>query len=191
MDDQPPLDVSPAVSDTRSQGLDAQSLDAQSLDRGASRHFARSDPSDLQPLGYAPAAAWAWLSGSVLILLLASILSIGPARRIYLPGVSLPLPETCMLHARFGLDCPGCGLTRSFIHFAHGRLVEGMSLNPAGIAIFLFVAAQVPAAACRFAFGRTSRFAILWSRCNEIAIVVLPTLTFIQWIVRLSIGDLP
>ena len=93
-----------------------------------------------------------------------------------------------MLHARFGLDCPGCGLTRSFIHFAHGRLLEGLRLNPAGIAIFLFVVAQVPAAVVRFAWGRSSGFAILWSRGNEIALIVLPTLTFIQWIVRLLIG---
>lgn len=93
-----------------------------------------------------------------------------------------------MLNAKFGIDCPGCGLTRSFIHFAHGRFFEGMSLNPAGIAIFVFVAIQIPAAALRFSMGRSSRIAILWSRCNEIAIIVLPILTFIQWIVRLSIG---
>ncbi len=99
------------------------------------------------------------------------------------------MPETCMLHARFGIDCPGCGLTRSFIHLAHGRIVEGLSLNPAGIAIFLFVAAQVPAAMLRFALGRSSRFAILWTQGNEVALVVLPTLTLFQWIVRLFIGD--
>ncbi len=94
-----------------------------------------------------------------------------------------------MLHARFGIDCPGCGLTRSFIHFAHGRIVEGFALNPAGIAIFLFVVTQIPAALLRFALGRSSPFAILWSRCNEVALIVLPTLTFVQWIVRMSIGD--
>ena len=138
--------------------------------------------------GYSGIAACLWLSGSLTILVLAAIMSVGPARQIYLPGLSVPMPETCMLHARFGIDCPGCGLTRSFIHFAHGRLLEGISLNPAGVAIFMFVFAQVPASAVRFALGRSSRFAILWSRCNEIALIVLPTLTFIQWIVRLLIG---
>lgn len=140
------------------------------------------------PQGYSRIAACLWLLGSLSILSLAAIMSVGPTRRVYLPGLSVPVPETCMLHARFGLDCPGCGLTRSFIHFAHGRLLEGMRLNPAGIAIFLFVAAQVPAAIVRFAWGRSSGFAILWSRGNEIALIVLPTLTFIQWIVRLLIG---
>ena len=147
-----------------------------------------TSPSVIRPQGYSLIAACLWLFGSLAILTLAAIMSVGLPRRVYLPGLSFPLPETCMLHARFGLDCPGCGLTRSFIHFAHGRLFEGMSLNPAGIAIFLFVAAQVPAAAFRFALGRSSRIAILWSRCNEIALIVLPSLTFIQWIVRLAIG---
>ena len=139
--------------------------------------------------GYSCIAACLWLGGSLTILLLAAIMSIGPQRRVLLPGVSIPLPETCMMHARFGIDCPGCGLTRSFIHFAHGRILEGMSVNPAGIAIFLFVAAQVPAASLRFAYGRSSRVAIWWSRCNEIALVFLPILTCIQWIVRLVLGD--
>lgn len=149
-------------------------------DSGVSR---RSDE------GYSGIAACLWLGGSLTILVLAAIMSIGPARRIYLPGVSIPLPETCMTYARFGIDCPGCGLTRSFIHFAHGRILEGMSVNPAGIAIFLFVAAQVPAASLRFVYGRSSRVAIWWSRCNEIALVILPILTCIQWIVRLVLGD--
>ena len=146
-------------------------------------------PQGYSTQGYSMFAACLWLFGSLTILTLAAIMSVGPARRIYLPGLSVPMPETCMLHARFGLDCPGCGLTRSFIHFAHGRLLEGISLNPAGIAIFVFVAAQVPAAAIRFALGRSSRIAILWSRCNELALIVLPMLTLIQWLVRLSIGD--
>ena len=140
------------------------------------------------PQGYSWIAASLWLFGSLSILTLAAIMSVDTSRRVYLPGLSVPVPETCMLHARFGLDCPGCGLTRSFIHFAHGRLFEGMSLNPAGIAIFLFVAAQVPAAGFRFALGRSSGLSKFWSRGNEIALIVLPTLTFVQWIVRLVIG---
>ena len=160
------------------------------LDERSSRHTERPERDDFShPQGYSWIATCLWMCGSLTILLLAAILSVGPARRIYLPGLSVPMPETCMLHARFGIDCPGCGLTRSFIHFAHGRLLEGMSLNPAGIAIFLFVVAQVPAASLRIVLGRSSRFAIIWSRCNEIALIVLPTLTFVQWIVRLSIGD--
>ncbi len=31
----------------------------------------------------------------------------------FLPGV--PIPSTCPSQTIFGLDCPGCGLTRSFI----------------------------------------------------------------------------
>ncbi len=31
-----------------------------------------------------------------------------------------PLPETCISRSLFGLNCPGCGLTRSIIHLAEG-----------------------------------------------------------------------
>jgi Protein of unknown function (DUF2752) len=168
--DQPPYVSQPVIAETQSMNRDD----------------IRSRYADQ---GYSSIAACLWLSGSLTILVLAATMSVGPARRVYLPGVSVPMPETCMMHAKFGIDCPGCGLTRSFIHLAHGRIAEGWSLNPAGIAVFLFVAAQVPAAALRFAWGRSSRFAIVWSRCNEIAMIILPTLTFIQWIVRLVIGD--
>ncbi len=144
---------------------------------------------DSRDVGYSLVVAWLWMVGSLAILTLAALMSVGSARRVYLPGTSFPMPETCMLHARFGLDCPGCGLTRSFIHLAHGRLADGFWLNPAGIVIFIFVAAQIPAAILRFVYGRASKISLLWVRCNEVALIVLPTLTFVQWIVRLAIGD--
>lgn len=180
MSDQPPLVTQPVA--TQPVVTEQVETDEPSLNRNNEAPRGTDE-------GYSWIAACLWLGGSLTILSLAAILSVGPARHVYLPGVSVPLPETCMMHARFGIDCPGCGLTRSFIHFANGRIFEGMSVNPAGIAIFLFVAAQVPAASLRFAYGRSSRVAIWWSRCNEIALVILPILTCIQWIVRLVLGD--
>jgi hypothetical protein len=70
-------------------------------------------------------------------------MSVGPGREVFLPGVGT-IPETCTLHARLGIDCPGCGLTRSFIHLAHGDLRAAWSLNPVGLLMFAFVAAQIP-----------------------------------------------
>ncbi len=139
--------------------------------------------------GYSIIAACSWMIGSIAILALASVLTIGEGRSVYLPGLNVPVPETCTARARFGINCPGCGLTRSFIHFADGRWIDGMRLNPAGIVIFLFVAAQIPAALVRFFVGRRHAFAIAWSRSNEIALIVLPVLTCIQWSIRLMIGD--
>jgi hypothetical protein len=152
------------------------------------RRSPHTQPPIYSPLGYSLIATYFWLAGSLAIVTLAALMSVGPERRVYLPGLGVPVPETCTMKVRLGLDCPGCGLTRAFIHFAHGRLLDGLMLNPAGIVIFLFVAAQPPAAATRLALGRSSRFAILWTKWNEIALILLPVLTFVQWVVRLSIG---
>ncbi len=145
-------------------------------------------PQQTAPQGYSWIAANCWLLGSLAIMVLASMMSVGTERHVYLPGLPVPIPELCATKARFDIDCPGCGMTRAFIHFAHGRMLDGMRMNPASFLVFLFVASQIPAAVARFVLGRTSRFAIAWSRWNELALIVLPTVTFIQWVVRMSIG---
>jgi hypothetical protein len=138
--------------------------------------------------GYSMTATLLWLGGSLLVLTLASVLSIGPQRRIYFPGIRIPVPETCALYSQFGLDCPGCGLTRSFIHFADGNWLDGLQLNPAGVVIFLFVTLQIPAGFLRIITGRHSRSSQFWARANEYALIGLPSLTLVQWILRMTIA---
>ncbi len=97
---------------------------------------------------------WLWFSGSLAILLCSWFMSTGDGRQVLLPGVGR-LPEICMLHTRFGVDCPGCGLTRSFIHLAHGNLHTAWTLNPVGLLLFTFIASQVPLV-----------LNLMWSRCT-------------------------
>src|SRR5215510_9221950 len=40
--------------------------------------------------------------------------------------------ETCLWHWLMGVNCPACGLTRSFIAVAHGRLRRAFRLSPGG-----------------------------------------------------------
>lgn len=44
-------------------------------------------------------------------------------------GIGLDL---CWFHARTGLPCPGCGLTRSLASLAHLELERALSLHPFG-----------------------------------------------------------
>lgn len=97
-----------------------------------------SNDSPLRQLSY-----WLWLSGPIAILLCSWIMSTGDGRQVLLPGVGV-LPEICTLHARLGVDCPGCGLTRSFIHLAHGDLRAAWTLSPVGLLLFAFIASQIP-----------------------------------------------
>ncbi len=42
-------------------------------------------------------------------------------------------PVICPFRLATGLPCPGCGLTRSWVHLLHGQLVEALTANPFGI----------------------------------------------------------
>ncbi len=57
---------------------------------------------------------------------------------------SLPAPETCPSRTCFHLDCPACGLTRSFVKLAAGDIAGSVQKHRLGWLVALFVAGQVP-----------------------------------------------
>ncbi len=81
---------------------------------------------------------------SVVIMLVSVVLRADDQRGVLLPGSTRSLPPLCTSRIVFGLDCPGCGLTRAFIAISHGRLERAWELNRASFAVYLFVAAQIP-----------------------------------------------
>ncbi len=65
---------------------------------------------------------------------------------ILLLSVVLPLPSNgkilnvgsiCAFHNVFGLPCPGCGLTRSFVSMGHGLFMESYRWHPLGPVLFV------------------------------------------------------
>jgi hypothetical protein len=54
-----------------------------------------------------------------------------------------PLPGLCLVHALFRVDCPFCGMTRSFVALAHGDLAASVGFHPAGPLLFAAMAALV------------------------------------------------
>jgi hypothetical protein len=64
--------------------------------------------------------------------------------RVFLPGFESPLPSMCSSQVLFGVDCPGCGLTRAFIAISHGNFGQAWQLNRAGWIVYAFVAMQIP-----------------------------------------------
>jgi hypothetical protein len=55
-----------------------------------------------------------------------------------------PLPPTCLSRSLFGIECPGCGLTRSFCHLAHGDWQESLRAHRLGWLLALAVLIQFP-----------------------------------------------
>lgn len=74
--------------------------------------------------------AWAVRSRWVPPLLLASLVALA---FVPLGGFGIPL---CAMRETFGLPCPGCGLTRAFIHLAHGDPAGAAVMNPFGLVLF-------------------------------------------------------
>jgi Protein of unknown function (DUF2752) len=54
-----------------------------------------------------------------------------------------PVPGMCWLHAATGVDCPMCGMTRSFVALAHGDPLQALRFHPAGPLLFVAMIALV------------------------------------------------
>ncbi len=130
-----------------------------------------------------------WILGPCLVLLAAVLLDTGRDRQVLLPGSSIALPETCTLHTRFGLDCPGCGLTRGFIHIADGDPMTAWRLNPMSLPLFAFIASQIPLAILHASQCRRPWMAG-WTRLNERLLVVLVIAMLLLWGWRLAVQAL-
>jgi hypothetical protein len=86
---------------------------------------------------------WLLLFGAVFIAAFA--LDVRDDDRVAPRGLpSCPLPETCTTRSLFGIDCPGCGLTRSFIHLAHGEWAASLRSHRVGWVLAMAVLMQFP-----------------------------------------------
>lgn len=76
-----------------------------------------------------------------------------PAGRALTLADGRPLGGMCLSHELFGIDCPFCGMTRSFVALAHGDLRASLAWHPAGpllfVAMMLLIAAVLVVAVRR------------------------------------------
>ncbi len=59
-------------------------------------------------------------------------------------GTQVALPDACWSRRIFGIACPGCGLTRSFVALAHGGVQSAFYFNPLGPILFAVCFFQIP-----------------------------------------------
>jgi len=130
-------------------------------------------------------ARWVLLGLSVVVVVLSMLLSLGSEPgQVMVPWLNRPLPPLCTMKQVTGLDCPGCGLTRSFIALAHGQWRASLGYNAAGALWFAIIAIQIPYQAFqlrRIARGRRPLDPGWWGQgllyCGIAALIL-------QWIVR-------
>ena len=131
---------------------------------------------------------WAILALSAAIVLAALVLNVRGEQQVLVPVVNRPLPPSCTFKRMTGWDCPGCGLTRSFISFAHGDLRAAWQFNPASWFFFPLVVVQIPYRASqlwRYYCGKNRWELGYWTTAIPIVLVV----TVVgQWVVRMLVN---
>lgn len=95
--------------------------------------------------GLQPAHHWAILATSAAVVIAATLLNVSPGGRVALHVLpNYPLPHVCMSRTLWGVSCPGCGLTRSFVHLAHGDWQAAWRVHRFGWLLAALVIAQMP-----------------------------------------------
>lgn len=85
------------------------------------------------------------LALSIVVLVLAFAMVELPGGRVAVRGLTAyPLPPSCATRTLFGIKCPGCGLTRSFIHLAEGDWRASWRCHRLGWLLAAIAIFQVP-----------------------------------------------
>jgi hypothetical protein len=84
------------------------------------------------------------LALSLIIVGCAFLLEVNDDRVYFGAGTGDALPQFCAVRGWLGIDCPGCGLTRSLIHLAHNDWRNSFEAHQLGWLIALAVVVQIP-----------------------------------------------
>lgn len=125
---------------------------------------------------------------SIGTLLLASVLQTRGSSKVVVPWIELTLPETCTMRRWAGVECAGCGLTRSFIRTAHGDVIGAWNFHPVGPFFFAFVAAQIPYRGWQLWRVRTGRGRWREGYWAHLPLAVIVTLMLTRWVARWCLG---
>jgi uncharacterized protein DUF2752 len=88
---------------------------------------------------------WTMLWLSLAIIAASFLLQLGTDSDVHLAGApGIKLPALCGSRALFGVECPGCGLTRSFVALARGDLSTSFHYHRLGWFVALVVVCQIP-----------------------------------------------
>jgi hypothetical protein len=137
---------------------------------------------------------WLW-SGALVLLAVSSLLSAlalqpGPDEFVYLSGVRVG--DTCASITFFGIPCPQCGMTRSFVHGARFHVARAIAYNPAGYALFLWFQVAGVIGAVRLVTRRRDALRPPWNLLAAWIGVWFVLLWFVPWVARLAgVNPLP
>ena len=100
---------------------------------------------------------------------------------VFLPGAKQAMPELCAARRIFGLPCPGCGLTRSFVSISHGQLARAWSFNPVSFLLYPFIFVQIPWHAMQYLLIRKRGYGMQLPYVHLFPIVIAVVL-LLRWL---------
>jgi uncharacterized protein DUF2752 len=82
---------------------------------------------------------------SIFVIVMSLALELRPSGHVAVSWLSIDaLPPLCGSRTLFGVECPGCGLTRSFVALASGDIRESFRLHRVGWLLAVAVVLQIP-----------------------------------------------
>lgn len=97
----------------------------------------------------------------------------------------IKIPDLSPMHY-FGIYGPTCGLIRSFVNLAHGRLLDGFYANFTGPVLFLFFLLAFVYLSYRF-FGGKKRLSLKLSpKESRIMAIAIISVFLISWLIRMA-----
>jgi hypothetical protein len=86
---------------------------------------------------------WTYVVLFALMLTVPFFLEVSPTGHVHVEMAGKRLPPLCLSKALFRVDCPGCGLTRSFALATHLRFIESLRMHRVGLLLYAFFAIQM------------------------------------------------
>ena len=117
---------------------------------------------------------------SVFALVMSFALEVIPEGRVAFRGFeSHPLPHSCSMRMMFDFDCPGCGLTRGYIHLANARWQESLAIHRLAWLMMVLTVIQIP---YRLAAIYGSNSQPIGTTVPKMTAFVLIGLLFVNWL---------
>ncbi len=129
-----------------------------------------------------------WLAVFLVLLLVPILIAFDPAPGSCLTLFGLSLPPACPSQRYLDLECPGCGLTRSFVAMAHGEWGWSFAYHRLGILLYVFFALRVPVHAWLLARPEDAVRPVLVKAYNGSAWCLI-ALLILNWGVGLYMGS--
>ena len=122
------------------------------------------------------------LAASLGVVVLSVVLEVRDSRQVLIPLTNVPMPDLCTFRRMTGIDCPGCGMTRSFISLGHGNIAAAWSYNPAGLLLYSLVLFQLPYRALQLWRISRGRDELQLGRVGGWAMGIVAMLVMCQWV---------